>query len=389
MTEPSFLTRAIKTGMATDETFGSLMPPLYPTSNYVFGALGDSPAYDYTRAANPTRDALAEAISTLEHGVATTVTSSGMAAILLVLDAFVPVGGRVVAPHDCYGGTWRLLDSWTTSGRVACEFVDLTDPDAAATALARPADLVLVETPSNPLLRITDVAAVSELAHEAGALVVADNTIASPLLQQPLTLGADLVVHSTTKFINGHSDVVGGCVTAKDADRADRLRFWGKVLGVTGSPWDAWLTLRGLRTIDARMRVHLANASRVVETLRAHRAVGQVFYPGLPDHPHHDLAARQQSGFGSLVSFELPGGTNAARRFVEAVRVFDLAESLGGVESLVAHPALMTHAGMSPEARAAAGVTDGLLRLSVGVELADDLVADLTAGLDAAHDGHR
>lgn len=384
MGDISDFTHGLKMGMATDTSFGALMPPLYPSASYTFSHLGDDPAYDYSRVANPTRHMLGEAIAKLEKGVGATVTSSGMSALLLAMDAFVPVGGRVVAPLDCYGGTWRLLDCWHQQGRVRTDFVDLVDDASARQALSEPADLVLIESPSNPLLRITDIVRVSALAHEAGALVIVDNTIVSPVLQQPLMLGADLVVNSTTKFINGHSDVVGGAVVAADPAHDERLHFWAKVIGVTASAWDSWLTLRGLRTIEARVRVHLDNARQIVDVLTSHPAVEKVYYPGLDSHPQHELAAQQMSGFGSLVSFEVAGGMPAAQRLVASLELFDLAESLGGVESLVAHPASMTHAGMTQEARDAAGVTEGLLRLSVGIEPVADLVADLGRGLAAA-----
>jgi cystathionine gamma-synthase len=286
-----------------------------------------------------------------------------------------------VAPHDCYGGTFRLLDAWARRGELAVEFVDFGDPQALERALARPAALVWIETPSNPLLRITDIAAVSRAAHAAGALVVVDNTFLSPYWQQPLAFGADLVLHSTTKYLNGHSDVVGGAVVARTREHLDQLLWWANCLGLTGAPFDSFLTLRGMRTLHARSRIHEENAGAIAAWLVRQPGVARVWYPGLPDHPGHELARRQQRGFGAIVTFELDGGVPGVRRFVEGLRCFSLAESLGGVESLVAHPATMTHAAMAPAARLAAGLTDGLLRLSIGIEALADLEADLAGGL--------
>jgi cystathionine gamma-synthase len=306
-----------------------------------------------------------------------------MAAVALVLE-LVPAGATVIAAHDCYGGTWRLLDAWQKKGRFQVRFVNLTDPLALADALADKPALVWVETPSNPLLRITDVRHVAHAAHAAGALVVVDNTFLSPALQQPIALGADIVVHSTTKYINGHSDVVGGAVIAKDAAVAQQLTWWANCIGLTGAPFDSFLTLRGLRTLGPRLRAHQENAQLLAELLAGHPAVARVYYPGLADHAGHALAARQQSGFGAMLSFELDADNDGIAAFLDGLRCFSLAESLGGVESLVAHPASMTHAAMAVEARHAAGITDNLLRLSVGIEDSVDLLADVRAGLARA-----
>ncbi len=373
-------TRAVRAAICSDPVHGAVVPPLVSSSTFTFAGLGDKRPYDYTRSGNPTRDQLGEAISDLEGGCGAVVTSSGMSAITTALQ-LVPPGGRVVAPHDGYGGTWRLLDALRRRGALQVEFVDLTDPTAVEVALATPAELLWIETPSNPLLRITDVQAL--VARKGHARVVVDNTFLSPVNQRPLDLGADIVVHSTTKYLNGHSDVVGGAVVARDPQVLESLAWWANCLGVTGSPHDAWLTLRGLRTLGVRMAQHEANARQVAEALDAHPAVERVYWPGLPRHPGHELARRQQTGFGGMVSFELSGGRAAVERFVPELRCFALAESLGGVESLIAHPATMTHAAMSPEAREAAGIAEGLLRLSVGIEDAEDLVADLTRGLEA------
>ncbi|SER89233.1 cystathionine gamma-synthase [Propionibacterium cyclohexanicum] len=382
--EPSALTNAVRAGLDSDTQYGSVVPPLYPSTNYRFASIDERPGFDYSRSANPTRTMLSRTLAQLEHGAGAVVTGSGLGAITATVEALLGPRGRIVAPLDCYGGTWRLLDHLASKERLVVDFVDLSDPDQARRALEKPAEIVFIETPSNPLMHITDIAAVSELAHQAGAIVVADNTFCSPLLQNPLDLGADVVVHSTTKFINGHSDVVGGAVIASSAEHVELIGHWANALGLTAGAWDSWLTLRGLRTIDARIRVHQANTAAVVDLLVKHPAVRAVHYPGLTEHPQHELAARQQSGFGSLLSFELTGGIDAVRRFIDGLRCIDLAESLGGTESLLAHPATMTHAGMTPQARAAAGLSDDLLRLSVGIEPVDDLLADLTAALDRA-----
>jgi cystathionine gamma-synthase len=374
-------TTAVRSGIAVDLHHGAVMPPLHLSANFSFADFGEKRAYDYTRSGNPTRDLLAGALAELEGGATAVVTSSGMSAITLVLHLLSP-GDRVVAAHDAYGGTWRLLDAYRRRGLLEVELVDLTDPIRRREALSRGADLVWVETPSNPLLRITDIAAV---VREAGdAWVVVDNTFCSPALQRPLAHGADLVVHSTTKYLNGHSDVVGGAVIARDPAVGADLAWWANCLGLTGAPFDSWLTLRGVRTLSARMAQHLRNAELVAQALVDHPAVRRVHWPGLPDHPGHDLARRQQDGFGAIVSFELVDD-GAVATVVEHLRCFTLAESLGGVESLVAHPATMTHASMSAEARAAAGISDSLLRLSVGIEDPRDLVADVIVALRECH----
>jgi len=289
----------------------------------------------------------------------------------------------VVAPHDCYGGTFRLLTAWKKRGELDVEFVDFGNAAAVAAALAKPAALVWIETPSNPLLRITDIADIAKRSHAIGALVVVDNTFLSPGWQQPLALGADIVVHSTTKYINGHSDVVGGAVIAARKEVAEQLAWWANCLGLTGSAFDSYLTLRGLRTLHVRLREHGRNAQAVAEFLAQQKNVKRVYFPGLASHPGHDVAKRQQSGFGAIVTLEVEGGLAGAKKFSEALELFSLAESLGGVESLIAHPGTMTHAAMAPEARAAAGLVDGLLRLSIGIESTEDLLRDLGAGIKA------
>ena len=375
-------TAAVRAGLEKDPSTGAVVPPLHLSSTYTFPAFGEKGPYDYSRSGNPTRDLLAAALADLENGAGAVVTGSGMAAIALV-GQLLPRGSRLIAPHDCYGGSFRLFSAWQRRGDLQVEFVDFGVPGALASALAAPAALVWVETPSNPLLRITDIAATVALARSAGALVAVDNTFLSPVLQQPLSFGADLVVHSTTKYLNGHSDVVGGAVIAATTERHAELAWWANATGVTGSAFDSFLVLRGLRTLHARMAIHEANAGALAAWLEGQRGVRRLLYPGLRSHPGHALAQVQQRGFGAIITLKLEGGETAVRRFVETLKLFSLAESLGGVESLIAHPSTMTHAAMTPEARAAAGLSDGLLRLSVGIEALPDLQRDLAAGLAA------
>ncbi|WP_252255767.1 O-succinylhomoserine (thiol)-lyase [Lysobacter capsici] len=377
-------TAAVRAGIDRDTAHGAVTPPIVLSSNFSFAGFDQKRQYDYTRSGNPTRDLLAEALAELEGGAGGVITSTGMSAITLVLHAFLKPGDRIVVPHDGYGGSWRLFNALAAKGAFELVTADLTDPRSLTEALATNPAVVWIETPSNPLLRITDLRFVIEAAKAQGALTVVDNTFLSPALQRPIAFGADLVVHSTTKYINGHSDVVGGAVVAKTAEHQQQLTWWANALGLTGSPFDAFLTLRGLRTLDARLRVHQENTQAIAELLDNHPAVRVVHYPGLPSHPGHALAARQQKGFGAMLSVEIDGGVEAVRAFVDGLTCFTLAESLGGVESLIAHPATMTHAAMSPEARAAAGIGDGLLRLSVGIEHLDDLIADLQAALERA-----
>ena len=377
-------TRAVRAGIDRDPAYGAVTPPLVLSSNFSFAGFAEKRQYDYTRSGNPTRDLLGEALAELEGGAGGVVTATGMGAITLALNALLQPGDTLVVPHDCYGGSWRLFNALAKKGHFILDTIDFTDPRALAATLALAPKIVWIETPSNPLLRITDIRFVAEAAHRAGALVVADNTFLSPALQTPIALGADVVVHSTTKYINGHSDVVGGAVIAKERTLHDQLTWWANALGLTGSPFDSFLTLRGLRTLDARLRVHQENATALAHLLDRHAAVAAVHFPGLASHPGHALAARQQRGFGAMISFDLDGGVDAVRAFLDGLQHFTLAESLGGVESLVAHPASMTHAAMSVEARAVAGIGDGLLRLSVGIESLEDLVEDIAAALERA-----
>ncbi|KAB1649927.1 cystathionine gamma-synthase [Pseudoclavibacter endophyticus] len=385
MPDFSPLTRALRTGFESDTTHGAVVPPIYLSSNFTFEGIGAPRPYDYTRAGNPTRDLFGDAVSTLEGGAGGTVVSTGMAAITLAVFMSIRAGDTIVVPHDCYGGSWRLFDSLQSNGFARIETVDLTQTEAALDAIAqiKPA-LLWLETPSNPLLRISDLRALAEAGHGVGAIVGADNTFLTPLGQRPIELGVDVVAHSATKYLNGHSDVVAGVVVAKTTELHERAAWWANVLGLTGSPFDAYLALRGLRTLDVRWRRHQEVAQAVAEAIEGHDALAAVYYPGLPSHPGHELAASQQFGFGAMLSFELKGGLDAVRRFADGLELFSLAESLGGTESLVAHPATMTHASMTPEAREAAGVSDGLLRLSIGIDAADDLIADLSAALERA-----
>jgi len=376
-------TQVVRAAVGADTAHGAVMPPIYLSSTFCFDGFEGKRCYDYTRTANPTRDALGAALAALDGGVRASVTSSGMAAIDLVCHLLGPED-LLIAPYDCYGGTYRLLSALARKRHFRVEFADFNDAAGLRAALALAPALLLLETPSNPLLRITDIEAVCRLAHQCGARVVVDNTFLSPVFQRPLALGADLVVYSTTKYLNGHSDVVGGAVVAGTEELATEIAWWANCLGVTGAPFDSYLTLRGLRTLEVRMRQHEHNARAIVELLSEHPAVHRVHYPGLATHPGHAIAARQQQGYGAMVSFELAGDTRHVRAFLDGLECFSLAESLGGVESLIAHPATMTHAAMDPEARRRAGIGDALLRLSVGIEGIEDLLRDLERALERA-----
>jgi cystathionine gamma-synthase len=383
--EASRTTRAVRTAIESDTQHGAVVPPLHLSSNYAFAGFGEKRQYDYTRSGNPTRDALGEALTTLEGGAGAVVTASGMGALNVMVQLLDP-GDLLVVPHDCYGGTYRLYEALGRKGHFEVLFIDQTDEQALAEACARRPKLILTETPSNPLLRIVDIARVAALARDCGALYAVDNTFLSPALQQPIALGADIVIHSTTKYINGHSDVVGGALVAATAELAEELTWWANCIGATGAPFDSFLTLRGLRTLQVRMRQHEETASLLARVLDEQQGVRQVYYPGLETHPGHDIARRQQSGFGGMISFEINGGEEAVRAFIEHLQYFSLAESLGGVESLVCHPPSMTHAPVSEEALGEAGISQSLVRLSIGLEAVEDLVDDVLKALDAAKD---
>jgi cystathionine gamma-synthase len=358
------------------------MPPLHLSANFAFKSFGEKGRYDYTRSGNPTRDVLAETLAQLEGGSQAVITASGLAAIHLIT-LLLREGERMAAPRDGYGGTWRLFEQLRARRGIATDWVDWNNPAERAAALALRPRLVWIESPSNPLLRLTDIRLVVAEAHAVGALVVVDNTFLSPALQNPISLGADLVVHSTTKLINGHSDVVGGAVVAAAAELGAELAYLANAFGLTGAPFDSWLTLRGLRTLAARVGWQQESAGRIAKLAATHGAVQAVHYPGLATSPEHALATRQQRGAGTLVTLDLRGGATAVRNFTAALRHFTLAESLGGVESLVAHPVTMTHASMSAEARERAGISPSLVRLSCGLENPDDLLEDVGAALDA------
>jgi cystathionine gamma-synthase len=377
-------TRAVRAAIDTDPTFGAVAPPVFLSANFSFDGLDGKRRYDYSRSGNPTRDQLGDALASLEGGAGAVVTATGTAAVTLVLQALLGPGDRLLVPHDCYGGSWRLFTALAAKSAFELDSCDFTDSEALEAAIERKPNLIWVETPSNPLLRITDLKAVARAAQTVGAVVVVDNTFLSPALQRPIEHGADVVVHSTTKYINGHSDVVGGAAIARDPALFEQLSWWANALGLTGSPFDSYLTLRGLRTLDARLRIQQATCAAIAELLCEDPAVARVYYPGLESHPGHHIAARQQDGFGAMLSFDLSGGVDAVRAFVEGLECITLAESLGGVESLIAYPVTMSHAVMSDEARTRAGIGPGLLRLSVGIEHEGDLIADVRVGLDRA-----
>ncbi len=375
-------TLAIHAGQTPDPSTGAVMPPIYATSTYAQSSPGVHQGFEYSRTHNPTRFAYERCVAALEGGSRGFAFASGMAATATLLE-LLDSGDHVVAMDDLYGGSFRLFERVRRrSAGLDFSFVDMTDPAAFEAALTPKTKLVWIETPTNPLLKIVDIAAIAAIAHRRGALVVVDNTFASPILQRPLEHGADIVMHSATKYLNGHSDMVGGMVVVgDDADLAERVAFLQNSAGAVQGPFDSFLALRGLKTLHLRMQAHCGNAQKIAEFLQAHDAVQDVIYPGLPSHPQHDLAKRQMDGFGGMVSFRLKGGFEAAKRFCERTQLFTLAESLGGVESLVNHPAVMTHASVPQEPRARLGIGDDLLRLSVGVEDVDDLVASIAGGL--------
>ncbi|OCH09094.1 O-succinylhomoserine (thiol)-lyase [Aliivibrio fischeri] len=377
MSERKPATIAVRTGIETDSQHNAVVPPIYLSTNYSFPEFGDVPKYDYARSGNPTRTQLETTLSDLEGGAGAVVTNCGTSALNLMVSALLGPDDLIVAPHDCYGGTYRLFNTRANKGDFQTLFVDQSNTEALDAAIAKKPKLILLETPSNPLVRVVDIAEICQKAAQVGALVAVDNTFLSPVLQQPLSLGADFVIHSTTKYINGHSDVVGGVLIAKTKSHADDLAWWGNCIGATGTAFDSYLTLRGIRTLGARMRVHEENAIEVLKCLQEQPLVGTIYHPSLPEHPGHEIAKRQQAGFGAMLSFELNGSLEQLKVFVKELKYFSLAESLGGVESLIAHPGTMTHRAMSDEAQEEAGLAPTLLRLSVGLEDSRDLIADL------------
>lgn len=376
MNDKKSATIAVRAGIACDKQYNAVVPPIYLSTNYQFPELGALPTYDYARGGNPTRATLENALAQLERGAGAVVTNCGMSAINLVLTLLSP-DDLLIAPHDCYGGTYRLFETYAKKGAFKVCFVDQCDELALEAALKNKPKLIWIESPSNPLLRVVDIAHVAKKAQAIGALVGVDNTFLSPVFQQPLRLGADIVVHSTTKFINGHSDTMGGVVIAKDAALVEHFQWWGNCIGATGNAFDSYMILRGLRTLQVRMRQHEENAAAVLDYLKDESLVSVIYHPALTEHKGHLIAKKQQSGFGAILSFEIKGAQSELKDFLSSLKLFTLAESLGGVESLVCHPATMTHRAMSPQAQENAGISMNLLRLSVGLEDATDLVADL------------
>ncbi|MGA9659260.1 MAG: cystathionine gamma-synthase [Asticcacaulis sp.] len=380
----SLATRAVNIGIDSDAEHGAVMPPIYLTSNYTFAGMGKKRAYDYGRSGNPTREIIAEVIADLEGGAGAVMTASGLAALDLLwqdLPSFGAGTKRVVVPHDCYGGTQRLLNARHKQGLIDLVYVDQGDDAALEKALSEPTALLLLETPSNPLMRLIDLEKLIALGHKSGAKVAVDNTFLSPALQNPIRFGADFVVHSTTKYINGHSDVIGGALICTTPEDVKTFCWWANCLGATPAPFDNYLTLRGIRTLFVRIRQQQESAQAIAAYLDGHDQIKIVHYPGLASHPQHELAKKQQAGPGAMMSFELKGGLSAATELCNGIDLFSLAESLGGVESLIVHPASMTHAAMSEDAQATAGITGGLIRLSIGLEDANDLIAALDRGL--------
>ncbi len=375
-----FETRCVHTGVDKDATFLSATTPIYPTSTFRWDDLTKHRGFDYTRSGNPTRRALEENLTALEGGLDCRATCTGMSAITATMHLFKP-GDHLIAGHDIYGGTWRLFSSLFRDMGLEFSFVDMGRPENIREAARPNTKCVWIETPSNPLLNIVDIRAVTAIAKSLGVITIADNTFLSPYLQRPLELGVDIVVHSTTKYLNGHSDVVGGCVITKEKTHAERIGYVVNALGLACSPFDAWLVLRGVKTLGPRMEAHQRGAQALAEFLEGHPRVERVYYPGLASHPQRALALSQQHGMGAMLSFDLRGGRPAVEQVVAKLKLFQLAESLGGVESLIEYPDCMSHASMTQEARRAAGISEKTLRVSVGIEHPADLVADFEQAL--------
>ncbi|GAA0822816.1 cystathionine gamma-synthase [Colwellia sp. D2M02] len=380
MSIKNITTSAVRAGINTDKHHGAVVAPIHLSSTYSLKGFNEKRQFDYSRTGNPTRATFAEAIAELEQGSVGIVTSTGMAAVHLICQ-LLSVEDTVVIPHDCYGGSFRLFTHLAKRGQFKLIVVDQNNAAALAEALAQKPKLVLLESPSNPLLRLVDIEEVTKACHAVGALVAVDNTFLSPALQQPLTLGADIVFHSTTKYINGHSDVVGGVLVTKEQALGETLAWWANCIGITGSAFDSFLALRGLKTLPIRMKQHQENADKVAAFLKDHAAIDAVYYPGFSDHPGHEIAKKQQSNFGAMLSFEVKGGVEAVKKLFDNIALFTLAQSLGGVESLISHPSTMTHAGMEIAAQLEAGITQSLVRISVGIEDIDDILADLAHAL--------
>ena len=369
-------------GQDLDTSYNSIAPPLYQSANFRFEDVGETKGFDYSRSGNPTRGSLEDILADLDGGAGAVATSTGMSAVATVTHLF-DTDAHILCAHDCYGGTERLFSYLADQGKLSVSYRDLSDPEALADAVRPTTEALWVETPSNPLLRIVDLEALAEFADAHDLLLVVDNTFLSPALQRPLEHGADLVVYSTTKYLNGHSDVVGGAIVARTEALAEDLDFVANAYGTVAAPFDSWLVLRGMKTLPVRMRQHETNARAVAHALDEHPAVARVWYPGLRDHPGHETARKQQGGYGGMVSFVVADDVEV-KTVLRSTEVFALAESLGGVESLIEHPTTMSHASMAPEQREAAGITDDLVRLSVGIESTDDLLRDLDQALEAA-----
>ncbi|AWV90135.1 cystathionine gamma-synthase [Bradymonas sediminis] len=380
--EFGFGTRAIHAGQEPDPTTGAVMTPIYQTSTYVQTSPGEHTGFEYSRTHNPTRYALQDCVASLEKGKHGIAFGSGCAATTTILH-LLKSGDHVVSSDDVYGGTYRLFTRVFEQMDVSFDFVDMTDLEAFEASLTDKTKMVWIESPTNPLLKICDISAICEIAHARNIPVVVDNTFMSPYFQKPLELGADMVIHSMSKYINGHSDVVAGMVVCNDDTLAEQLYFLQNSMGGILGPMDSWLILRGIKTLHIRMRQHQENAERIADYLVAHPAVEKVIYPGLESHPQYDIAQKQMTGGGGMITFVMKGGLEPARKMLESVKIFALAESLGGVESLIEHPAIMTHASIPPEIRAELGISDGMIRLSVGIEDGDDLIADLEQALKA------
>jgi len=370
-----FETRCVHVGVDKDSAYLSATTPIYPSSTFRWDDLNTNRGFDYTRSGNPTRRALEENLAALEGGIDCRATCTGMAAIAATMHLFQP-GDHIIAGHDIYGGTYRLFDAVFRKMGLEFSFVRMGDPENVRRAMTSATRGVWIETPSNPLLNIVDIAAICRIARAGNAISITDNTFLSPYLQRPFDHGCDIVVHSTTKYLNGHSDVVGGCVITKQKDHSDKIGYLVNALGLGCSPFDAWLVLRGVKTLGPRMEAHQRGAMIVAKFLQANPHVQRVYFPGLPDHPQHELAKRQQKGFGAMLSFDVRGGRPRVEQLLAKLKIFQLAESLGGVESLIEYPDTMSHASMNEAARREAGISENTLRVSVGIEHPDDLVAD-------------
>lgn len=375
-------TIAVRGGLNTDNQHGAVIPKISLSTCYRFEEFAKPRTFDYGRKSTPNRDSVQKTIAALEGGVDAILTNCGMSAIHLLSVALLSPNDLVIAPYDCYGGSYRLFNSLSQKGYFKVKFINQADEDAVKQALTLKPKLMLIETPSNPLLRVVDIAKIAKLAHQIGTLVLVDNTFMTPILQQPFTLGADIIIHSGTKFLNGHSDLLAGVLIFKDQKLADEVLWWSNNIGTAISSFDTYLLQRGLRTLSVRVLTQQASAMKIVEFLSQHPKIAAVHHPSLASTPGHDIAKQQQKGYGSLLSFELKGVANNTPLFIEQLKIFTLAQSLGGTESLISHPTTMTHAGISAEARKAAGISDQLLRISVGLEDVNDLIADLAQALE-------